>query len=155
MNCERHRKPVLWCLFLNCLIMIPETTKPTNFFKFEGLRIYHKSVDFTNAILSLNNNALTAAQTLLANRFFDEAGQISTNIIEGAALSKTEFTDCLQKAKQNIGKCVMFCSLASKQHLIDDTQENDIRNELMELTKMIGALIISFQKHESVNNPEV
>jgi hypothetical protein len=49
----------------------------------------------------------------------------------------------------------MLCALASKQSLIDETQETDIRNELMELTKMIGALIISFQKHDSVNNPEV
>ena len=61
----------------------------------------------------------------------------------------------MQKAKSNIGKCVMLCALASKQSLIDETQETDIRNELMELTKMIGALIISFQKHDSVNNPEV
>ena len=141
--------------FLNCLIMIPETTKPTNFFKFEGLRIYHKSVDFTNAILSLSNTTQTAAQKLLIDQFVDEAGLISANIIEGAALPKTEFTECLQKAKSNIGKCVMLCTLASKQHLIDETQESDIRNELMELTKMIGALIISFQKHDSVNNPEV
>ena len=146
---------LLWCLSLNCLIMIPENTKPTNFFKFEGLRIYHKSVDFTNAILSLSNTAQTAAQKLLIDQFVNEAGQISSNIIEGAALSKADFTDCLQRAKQNIGKCVMLCTLASKQSLIDETQENDIRNELMELTKMIGALIISFQKHDSVNNPEL
>ena len=145
----------MWCLFLNYLIMIPETTKPTNFFKFEGLRIYHKSVDFTNAILSLSNTTQTAAQKLIIDQFVTEAGLISANIIEGAALSKTEFTECLQKAKQNIGKCVMICTLASKQRLIDETQESDIRNELMELTKMIGALILSFQKHDSVNNPEI
>jgi len=145
----------LRCLFLNCLIMIPENTKPTNFFKFEGLRIYHKSVDFTNAILSLSNTAQTAAQKIIINQFLNEAGLISANIIEGAALSKAEFTESLQKAKQNIGKCVMLCTLASKQSLVDETQENDIRNELMELTKMIGALIISFQKHDSVNNPEI
>ena len=144
----------MWCLFLNCLIMISETTKPTNFFKFEGLRIYHKSVDFTNAILSLCNTCQTAAQRLLVDQFVNEAGQISSNIIDGSALSKVEFTDCLQRAKSNIGRCVMLCTLASKQHLIDETQESDIRNELMELTKMIGALIISFQKHDSVNNPE-
>ena len=145
----------MWCLFLNCLIMIPENTKPTNFFKFEGLRIYHKSVDFTNAILTLCNTCQTAAQKVLINQFVKEAGQISSNIIDGSSLSKVEFTDCLQRAKSNIGRCVMLCTLASKQHLIDETQETDIRNELMELTKMIGALIISFQKHDSVNNPEV
>ena len=145
----------MWCLSLNCLIMIPENTKPTNFFKFEGLRIYHKSVDFTNAILSLSNTATTAAQKIIIDQFLTEAGHISANIIEGAGHSKAEFIEYLQKAKSNIGKCVMLCALASKQDLIDETQENDIRNELMELTKMIGALILSFQKHDSVNNAEV
>ncbi len=135
-------------------MMIPENTKPTTFFKFEGLRIYHKSVDLTNAILSLCNTTQTAAQKLLIDHFVNEAKQISTNIIEGTAHSKAEFTESLRKAKSNIGKCVMFCTLASKQSLIDEIQENDIRNELMELTKMIGALIISFQKHDSANSPE-
>ena len=132
--------------------MIPENTKPTNFFKFEGLRIYHKSVDFTNAILSLSNSIQTTAQKIIVDQFLTEAGQISANIIEGASHSKAEFIEYLQKAKSNIGKCVMICTLASRQSLIDETQENDIRNELMELTKMIGALIISFQKHDSANN---
>ena len=141
-------------LSLNCLIMIPENTKPNNFFKFEGLRIYHKSVDFTNAILSLSNSAQTPAQKIIIDQFLTEAGHISANIIEGAGHPKAEFVEYLQNAKSNIGKCVMICTLASKQSLIDETQENDIRNELMELTKMIGALIISFQKHDSVNNPE-
>ena len=145
----------MWCLSLNCMIMIPETTKPTNFFKFEGLRIYHKSVDFTNAILSLSNTPQTPAQKIIIDQFLTEAGYITSNIIEGAGHSKTEFIEYLQKAKSNIGKCVMLCSLALKQSLIDETQESDIRNELMELTKMIGALILSFQKHDSVNTPEV
>ena len=144
----------MWCLFLNCLIMIPENSKPTNFFKFEGLRIYHKSVDFTNAILSLSNNAQTPAQKIIIDQFLNEAVHISANIIEGANRSKTEFIEYLQNAKSNIGKCVMLCALTSKQSLIDETQENDIRNELMELTKMIGALILSFQKHDSANGTE-
>ena len=96
----------------------------------------------------------TPAQKIIIDQFLTEAGHISANIIEGANRSKTEFIEYLQKAKSNIGKCVMICTLASKQSLIDETQENDIRNELMELTKMIGALIISFQKHDSANGTE-
>ena len=142
------------CLSLTCLIMIPESTKPSNFFKFEGLRIYHKSVDFTNAILSLSNTVQTPAQKIIIDQFLNEAGHISANIIEGAGHSKAEFIEYLQNAKSNIGKCVMICTLAAKQSLIDETQESDIRNELMELTKMIGALIISFQKHDSANSTE-
>ena len=98
--------------------MIPENTKPTNFFKFEGLRIYHKSVDFINAILSLSNTVQTNAQKIIVDQFLNEAGHISANIIEGAGRSKTEFIEYLQKAKSNIGKCVMLCALASKQSLI-------------------------------------
>ena len=134
--------------------MIPESTKPSNFFKFEGLRIYHKSVDFTNAILSLSNTVQTPAQKIIIDQFLNEACHISANIIEGAGRSKAEFIEYLQNAKSNIGKCVMICTLAAKQSLIDETQESDIRNELMELTKMIGALIISFQKHDSANSTE-
>ena len=134
--------------------MISENTKPVNFFKFEGLRIYHKSIDFTNAILSLNNMCQTEAQKVLCGLFIKEAMQISTYLIEGASSSRTAFINDLQKAKISIGKCVAYCTLAAKQHLADETQEADIRNELMELTKMIGALIISFQKHDSVNAPE-
>ena len=131
-----------------------DNTKPANFFKFEGLRIYHKSVDFTNAILSLSNLSQTEAQKMLSDMFVKEAMQISTHLIEGASGSRSAFIDELQKAKVSIGKCVAFCALAAKQRLADETQEADIRNELMELTKMIGALILSFQKHDSVNNPE-
>ena len=135
--------------------MISENNKTANFFKFESLRIYHKSADFCNAILSLSNLCQTEAQHKLCNLFINEAWQITSNIIEGSSLLKSEFSEYLQKAKANIGNCVTLCSLALKQGLIDETQETDIRNELMELTKMIGALIISFQKHDSVNNIEV
>ena len=45
-------------------------------------------------------------------------------------------------------KCVVFNTLAGKRMLIDPEQENDIRNELMELTKMVGALITSLIRQE-------
>ena len=80
--------------------MIPENTK-TNFFKFEGLRIYHKSVDFTNAILSLSNTVQTNAQKIIVDQFLNEAGHISANIIEGAGRSKTEFIEYLQEVDGN------------------------------------------------------
>ena len=135
--------------------MNPESNKTTNFFKFESLRIYQKSVDFCNAIITLCNSCQNEAQNKLVCLFINEATQITSTIIEGATLSKSEFAKHLQNAKAGIGRCVLLCTLAQRQHLIDETQEADIRNELMELTKMIGALIISFQKHDSVNNLEV
>ena len=131
--------------------MISETTKPGNFFKFESLRIYHKSIDFANAILSLSDACQTDAQKMLCDLFFKEAMNISNCLIRGTAGTRAEFIDDLQEAKVSIGKCVALCTLAGKQNLADETQESDIRNELMELTKMIGALILSFQKHDSAN----
>ena len=138
--------------FLKRLIMISESNKTSPFFKFESLRIYHKSVDFSNAIVTLSNHCQTEAHHRLVSLFITEATQITSNIIEGSSLPKNEFADQLQKSKSCIGRCVALCTLAQKQHLIDETQETDIRNELMELTKMIGALILSFQKHESASN---
>ena len=135
--------------------MNSENTKITNFFKFESLRIYHKAVDFANAIITLANSCKNESHRLLMNMFANEAMQITTNIIEGQSVSKTAFIEHLQKAKSNIGCCVAMNTIAFKQRLIDEIQENDIRNELMELTKMIGALIISFQKHDPVTSFEM
>ena len=49
-------------------------------------------------------------------------------------------------AKSAVRECVVITTLAEKQNLITDLLVGESRNELMELTKMIGALIGSLQK---------
>lgn len=140
--------------FINPTEMIPDNNKPTNFFKFENLRIYYKAIDFADAILALANNynGNNAATQHFFNSFVDEAISLVNSIADGSAGLKTQFVNDLQCTKRFIRSCVVYNTLALKREYIDEAQEADIRNELMELTKMVGALINSLQKQE--NTPE-
>ena len=142
-------------LLFKHLIMNQENSRTNVFFKFENLRIYHKSIDFANAIIVLSDYCHSDADRLVINMFANEALQITSNIIEGSNKPKDVFIEYLLKVKDSIGKCVALCTIAEKRQITDDTQKDDIRNELMELTKMVGALIVSLQKHEPENNIEL
>jgi hypothetical protein len=55
-------------------------------------------------------------------------------------------------AKSSIRECIVFTMLARKQNNISDLYEEDSRNQLMEMTKMIGALISSLQRSNGNSN---
>ena len=119
--------------------------KATPFFKFENLRIYHKSTTFTNAILAVYDHVSSESDKLVARHFFETAMMITNNIVEGSCASKNSFIGFLQQAKGNIRECVTYTALLLERKVIDEEQATDIRNELIELTKMAGALIVSLQ----------
>ena len=122
-----------------------ENQKAAPFFKFENLRIYHKSLTFSNAVLAIYDRATKESDKLLARQLFEAASMITNSIIEGSCSSKTGFIEFLQQAKSNIRKCVTYTALLLSRRVIDEEQSSDIRNELTELTKMAGALIVSLQ----------
>ena len=126
-----------------------ETLKAAPFFKFENLRIYHKSLMFSNAVLAIYDNAVTDSDRMVAKLFFEAASMITLNIIEGSSTTKSNFVSYLQKAKSNIRECVSYTSLLLERKVIDEEQSTDIRNELVELTKMTGALIVSLQSENN------
>ncbi|MBR4391779.1 MAG: four helix bundle protein [Bacteroidales bacterium] len=122
-----------------------DNQKTVPFFKFENLRIYHKSITFSNAVLALYDHTSTESEKMVARKFFEAASMITNNIIEGSANSKNVFTEHLHQAKSNIRECVSYTTLLLNRRVIDEEQASDIRNELIELTKMAGALIVSLQ----------
>ena len=124
---------------------IPDNQKAAPFFKFENLRIYHKSLMFANAILAILDNATNDSDKMVATKFFEAASMITNNIVEGSCASKATFIGYLQQAKGNIRTCVSYTAILLSRKVIDEEQSNDIRNELIELTKMTGALIVSLQ----------
>ena len=119
--------------------------KTTPFFKFENLRIYHKSITFATAMLAIYDLANTESDRLVAKRLFKAASMITNNIAEGSCTSKSEFIGFLLQAKGKIRECVILSEILLNRKVIDEEQSNDIRNELIELTKMTGALIVSLQ----------
>ncbi len=122
-----------------------DNQKAVPFFKFENLRIYHKSLMFSNAVLALYDNVHTEADKMVTQKFFETASMITTNIVEGSSANKTAFIGSLQQAKGNMRTCVTYTAILLSRKAIDEEQSNDIRNELTELTKMAGALIVSLQ----------
>ena len=122
-----------------------ENQKAAPFFKFENLRIYHKSLMFSNAVLAIYDNVQNDGDKMVSKKFFEAASMITKNIVEGSSASKSAFIGYLQEAKGYIRSCVSYTATLLNRKAIDEEQSNDIRNELIELTKMAGALIVSLQ----------
>jgi len=135
--------------------METEQDKSTTFFRFEDLRIYHKSLDYINWLYSI---ASTVQDEPLAKSFFDKfigsSQSISLNIAEGSSRNKSQFVYYLKMAKSSVRECVVLSTIGQTRGLISDEDFEYSKNQLMEMTKMIGALIGSLQRSVKVNDSE-
>jgi four helix bundle protein len=116
------------------------------FFRFEDLRIYHKSLDYINWLQDVTMLFPGDDKIRFAIRFNDAARNIALYIAEGSARNKTQFVYYLKMAKSSIRQCVVYTTLAHKANLLSDESEEESRTQLMEMTKMLGALISSLQR---------
>jgi len=124
-----------------------EHEKPTTFFRFEDLRIYHKSLDYIDQVYVMTKNA---GNDPYVKTFFDHylssAKGISLNIAEGSSRNKSQFVYYLKMAKSSVRECVVLSTIARNRNFIAPNAFEDSKNHLMEMTKMIGALIGSLQR---------
>lgn len=126
--------------------MEQQEERVVSFFRFEDLRVYGKAVDYAGWVMNLPIVAQTEPQRVLLKSFCRSANDIALNIAEGSSRSKSQFDHYLKIAKTAIRECVVFGELALRQGLIDQERYNQSREYLMELTRMLGALIISLQR---------
>jgi len=126
--------------------MEKESTINTTFFRFEDLRIYHKSMDYTDWVLNTTKQLPEEKIQVIIDKFNTSAQSIPFNIAEGSARNKNQFVYYLKMAKSAVRECVVITSLLEKHGVISETQVEKSRNELMEMTKMLGALIGSLQR---------
>lgn len=117
-----------------------------SFFRFEDLRVYAKATDYSSWLMANLRNPDNEMQRSLATAFCRSSFDIALNIAEGSSRSKGQFEHYLKISKTAIRECVVFTSVANARGLLDDTQREQSRTMLMELTRMIGALIISLQR---------
>ena len=116
------------------------------FFRFEDLRIYHKSLDYNIWVQDVTMLFPNNDQSQFVLRFNDSARNITFFIAEGSARNKSQFIHYLKMAKSAIRECLIFTSISLRQNNISESQEEESRQQLMEMTKMIGALISSLQR---------
>lgn len=126
--------------------MDSELEKTITFFRFEDLRIYHKSLDYIEWMIRQNDAFTDKSPSGVGCRFGLSAQAIALNISEGSARNKSQFIYYLKMAKSAVRECVVFTTLAGKLNYLTHDQVEESRGQLMEMTKMIGALIGSLQR---------
>ena len=134
--------------------MTPEDSKSTTFFRFEDLRVYSKAIGFVSLLTETSALATNEIDNHYYKRFLEEATLLAFNIAEGSSKNKPAFIAQLKAAKTNIRKCVVFCAIGRQNNFLSEEREDMIRTQLMELTKMIGALIISLQRSVNIEHYE-
>lgn len=139
----------------NSYSMGQDESKSTTFFRFEDLRVYSKAIGFVTLLTEASSLATNDIESHFYKRFLEEATLIAFNIAEGSSKNKSSFVNQLKSAKTNIRKCVVFTTIGRQNDFINNEKEEEIRKQLMELTKMIGALIISLQKNNNNYHHEI
>ncbi|MBN1340325.1 MAG: four helix bundle protein [Bacteroidales bacterium] len=120
--------------------------KTMSFFRFEDLRIYDKSLEYIDWVQNATKMIPDANCDSFAAAFNQSARAIAMKIAEGSARNKSQFVFLLKEAKSSVRECVVFTAIAERQGFFTGTMVETSRNTLMELTKMIGALIGSLQR---------
>lgn len=131
-----------------------DSTQNVTFFRFEDLRVYHKSLDYTDWVYDAVKKFPESQPSKLGDKFINSAQAISFYIAEGSSRNKSQFVHYLKMAKTSIRECVILTTICEKQDLFDEIAIDESRNELMELTKMTGALIGSLQKSNGRPRPK-
>ena len=124
-----------------------EHDRPATFFRFEDLRIYHKALEYVDWVYKAarqhSDDPITSS---FFQRFLTSANGIPLNIAEGSSRNKSQFVYYLKMAKSSVRECVVLTTIAQNQGFITAAGFEESKNFLMEMTKMIGALIGSLQR---------
>ena len=118
----------------------------STFFRFEDLRVYHKALEYIDWVHTIVRKFPNKEANGLAGKFTHAAESIALSIAEGSARNKIQFIFYLKAAKSSIRECVVFTSISRNLNYIDEPKEEESREHLMEMTKMVGALIGSLQR---------
>lgn len=116
-----------------------------SFFRFEDLRVYHKAVDYAVWVQE-HKNTFTENGKELQTKIEEQAYEIALQISDGSSQNKNNFVHCLKAAKSAVRNCVVLSDIAKRSGLFSEEQFNEGYEVLMELTKMLGALITSLQR---------
>ncbi len=125
--------------------MYTELEKIPSFFRFEDLRVYHKSIEYTTWLIEANKNFDQKYFDMFIADFVKASTRITSQMVEGSCRNKNQFVYYLKMSKSAIRDCVIYTATASKLGLFNETQDGESRQYLIELTKMVGALITSLQ----------
>ncbi len=109
-------------------------------FKFEDLKVYQKALNFVDVVYQISNTFPKEENYRLTSQFIRAATSIALNIAEGSGDTNPQFSRFLQIALGSVKECVVCVTIAKNQKYISTVEENDLREKLEELSKMISSL---------------
>ncbi|NLL28914.1 MAG: four helix bundle protein [Bacteroidales bacterium] len=128
--------------------------KTFNFFRFEDLRVYNKSLDYSiwvnSQLNNINDNAITDQ---FVRRFAKSALNISVFIADGSGRNKNQFIYCLKMAKSYVRECIVYTTIAERNNYFNEENVETSRTYLIEISKMLGALISSLLRKNVKDEP--
>lgn len=125
-----------------------------NFFRFEDLRIYHKALDYVRWVYKAVQSMPEPNRAELGTNFIKAATNIALYIAEGSGRNRSQFIYYLKMARSSIRECIVLSTIAHQNGFISIEQEEESRSFLIEISKMLGALISSLQRSKRNNEPD-
>ncbi len=113
-------------------------------FDFEKLEVYQRAVDFANIVYEVTKNFPKNEQFGIVSQLRRASLSISLNIAEGTGrYNNPERRQFYRMARASIHECVPLLELSFRQDYIDLKQHEKLKQECVELSKMVSGLINS------------
>ena len=109
-------------------------------FQFEDLKVYNKALDFIDSVYKTTETFPNSEKFGLSSQFTRAAVSIALNIAEGSSNTDKQFNRFLQMSLDSVNECVVCTTIAKRQRYISEDTENQLREKLVELSKMITSL---------------
>jgi four helix bundle protein len=121
--------------------------KATSFFRFEDLRIYDKALAYIEWVYEVTRFfPETGPMSIIGQRYLNAAHNIATSIAEGSGRNKQQFVVLLKDARAAARECIVLGTAAQRLNYLTIEKADENRELLIEISKMLGALITSLQK---------
>lgn len=109
-------------------------------FKFEDLKVYQKSLDFVDAVYEATGKFPKEEIYGLSSQLRRASTSIASNIAEGSGSTDKDFNKYLRTAYNSAKECVVHCTIAHRQNFLDEQTYFNLREALIEISKMIAGL---------------
>lgn len=113
------------------------TMESKYYFKFEGLLMYQKALDFADVVNDQINSFPKYEAYKLASQFIRAADSIALNIAEGSAGSYANSNRYLQTAWDSAHECVVCSTKAMRRGYIAEEIDEQNMAAITELPKMM------------------
>jgi four helix bundle protein len=109
-------------------------------FKFEDLRIYQESLDFTTSVFSLTKQWLPVYKYSLVDQLQRAALSIPLNIAEGSGRTSKDFAHFLTISRGSCYECIAILTIAKNVKVVSESEYTQLYDRIYIMAKTISAL---------------